>query len=172
MKIEITENFKKTLMIKDSADCSIKDINFLNEEEAKMRNVNVEVLFNGDIVPIMNGFKTNRIFGDYNTIFKNLSVDLVAFCHSYNTKDDFNPDECSDGDLKFKVNLWWLLNKLNGDEKFFPMGYDSFAVSTVEDLFTWSDIYTHEEGSKIYSEALAEGFLIGKPEVNGCKYCK
>ena len=42
---------------------------------------------------------------------ENLTTDVTTFCSLNNSNPDFNPDECSEGDLVFKVNTKWLMEK-------------------------------------------------------------
>lgn len=102
---------------------------------------------------------------------ENLTTDVTTFCSLNNSNPDFNLDECSEGDLVFKVNTKWLMDKINSDRRFFPFDTKPFTIDTLELLEKWKNIYTHQEGEYIYRDAIKENVIIGQPSVVDCDYC-
>lgn len=176
MILKITENFRKSILIDDNEEnVDISHINYLPETKTTQSDglqKDVEIVFTKSIIPTTNGELTNSIETSSTTVFENLNTNLVTFCSLNNSKHDFNPDECEQGDLIFEVNLKWLIDKINSDKRFFPFGTKPFVIDNLELLEKWNDIYTHEEGEYIYRDAIDENAIIGTPAIIGCNYCK
>lgn len=102
--------------------------------------------------------------------------EVVSYCWSNLDEglfDDKWEDNCQHGDLAFKVPTGWLISKLLSDSSFNTnrIKIEDYSDKTFEEmLFMWNNIYTHEEGYKLFCEAVIDN-VIKEQKVEHCEYC-
>lgn len=102
--------------------------------------------------------------------------DVVSYCWSnLNEKlfDEQWEDCCQDGDLVFKVPKGWLISKLLSDESFNTnrIKIEEYSEKTYDEIISlWNDIYTHEEGYRLFCEAITDD-VIKEMKIEHCDYC-
>lgn len=103
-------------------------------------------------------------------------VDVISYCWTENDKNSFDEEwesNCNEGDFKFSVPVFWLMNQIVNNNDIHPFGssIDLYSNINQNDLIsTWNDMYTHEEGFKVYTLA-KDANLVYNTTVLNCEVC-
>ena len=103
-------------------------------------------------------------------------VDVISYCWTENDKNSFDEEwesNCNEGDFKFSVPVFWLMNQIVNNNDIHPFGssIDLYSNINQNDLIsTWNDMYTHEEGFKVYNLA-KDANLVYNTTVLNCEVC-
>ena len=142
---------------------------FSKKTESNKRNI--EVTFYEDIIMTTSGKMSNQISVLEEDFYKWFDCEVITFCSAANNSKEFDDEKCEEGDLVFYAPLSWLIETINSDTCYFPMGYNSKKITNLSDFLDWTNICTHYEGQHILTKAINENILTDKPTIRFCNYC-